>query len=63
MTEEHVAAREHERAVFRRGEIDLAAGAFELFPVGHHFAINTQPRDAAVRKDLETKMRDPFCRT
>ena len=60
MTKEHVAARKHERAVFRRGEIDVATGAFETFPVRNYFTINTQSRDAAVGKDPETKVRDPF---
>ena len=60
MTEEHVAAGEYERAVFCRGEIDLATGAFELFPIRHHFAIDAESRDATVGKDLETKMCDSF---
>src|SRR4051794_38745610 len=59
MTEEHVATGEHETAVFYRREIDVAR-ALELIPIGYDFAIDAQPRYAAIGKDLETKMRDSF---
>jgi hypothetical protein len=60
VTEEHVATREYERAVFSSREIDLAAGAFELVPVRGDFAVNAKARDAAVGIDLETKVCDAF---
>src|SRR6266511_4103789 len=56
MTEEHVAARQDHAAIFHRREIDLTANLFQAIPVRQGFAINAQPRDAAVRKDLETKV-------
>ncbi len=59
MTEEHVAAREYESPIFRRGQIDLA-WAFELIPIWYHFAVDAKACDAAVGKNLETKMCDAF---
>ena len=59
MTKEHVAAREHQAAVFDRREIDLATSAFESVPIGHDFAVDAQSRDTTVRIDLETKMCEP----
>src|ERR1044072_1812169 len=59
MTEEHVAAGEHEAAAFYSREIDVAT-AFELSPIGYDLAIDTQSRDAAVRIDFEAKVRDAF---
>ena len=60
MSEEHVATRKHQCAVFGGSKIDVAARAFELFPVRHDFAVNTQSCDAAVGIDLEAKMCDSF---
>src|SRR6185295_9665760 len=57
VTEEHVATGEYETAVFDSRQIDVAA-AFELFPIGYDFALDAQPRDAAVWIDFETKMCD-----
>src|SRR5574338_1104369 len=60
VTEKHIATGEYEAAVFDRGEIDVATNAFELFPIRYDFTVDTQPRDAAVREDLETQVRDVF---
>src|SRR5688572_31191629 len=60
MSKEHVAARDHECAVFDGCEIDVAAGTFEPFPLRRDDAVNAQPRDAAVREDLEPQVCDPF---
>src|SRR5205085_2813816 len=60
VTEKHVTAREDERTIFGGCEIDVATGAFELFPVRHDLTEDAQPRDATVRKDLEAQMRDSF---
>src|SRR6185369_9796228 len=59
MTEEHVATGKYEPAVFYRREIDVAR-ALKLIPIGYDFAIDAQPRYAAIGEDLETKMRDSF---
>src|SRR5690349_23092000 len=59
VTKEHVAARKHERAVFRGCEIDVAR-TLESFPIGHDLTVHTQPRHATIGKDPETKMRDTF---
>src|SRR3569832_1715760 len=59
VAEEHVATGKYEAAVFHCGEIDMA-GALELIPIRYDLAVAAQPRHAAIREDLETKMRDAF---
>src|SRR5690242_850920 len=60
VAEEHVATGQHEAAVFHSRQIDVAAGAFQLIPIGYDLAVDAQPRDAAVRIDFEAKMCDAF---
>src|SRR5689334_1284983 len=60
VAEEHVAAGKYEAAVFDRRQIDVATRAFQLIPIGYDLAVDAQPRDATVRENLETKMRDAF---
>ena len=57
MTEEHVAAREHQPAIFYRGQIELTAESRQTIPVRLYIAVNSQPSDAAVRKNLKPQMR------
>jgi hypothetical protein len=57
VAEEHVATREHERAVFSSGQINLAS-ARKTFPIGHDFSKNSQPRHSAVRENPEAQERD-----
>ena len=54
--EEHVAARHDDAAVLGGGQVDLAAQSQPL-PVGHHFAVDAQARDAAVGKDPQPQVR------
>src|SRR3989440_3241217 len=52
MTEEHVATRKHQPAVFHRGQIKLATRVRQTIPVGLYFAVNSQSRDSAVAEKL-----------
>src|SRR5262245_15626275 len=55
-TIEHVAACDDEATMLRRGQVDIAA-AREPRPIGHDVAVNTKPRDAAIRENAQPQMR------
>src|SRR5438045_1302751 len=57
MPEEHIAARKNTRAVFDRRQINFTS-ARESIPIRHDLAIDSEPRHAAVRENLEPQMRE-----
>ena len=58
VAEEHVAAGDDQAAVLHRREVDLAGGRTSRGQSGSDLAVDAQPRDAAVREDVEPQVGD-----
>ena len=57
MAEEHVATDHAEAAILQRGQVDgCIADSFLHWP---HITVHAKPRHAAIRKDIEPKVREP----
>jgi hypothetical protein len=62
--EEHVVARHDQRAVLGGSEVDELWASASAHParVGHHVAVDAEPRDAAVGIDVEAQVREALVR-